>query len=83
MWTILIAFLVGRHVLPERLLALLAHESHLEGFGQWMGLRFSVAFRTVVPGFATGCSDGDLRVEDMFAVRACLESTDRSNEIGK
>jgi len=65
--TILIALLVLRHVLPERLLALLAHERHFNRPGQLVRLRLGVAFCAVVPLFAARRTDGDLRVQDVFA----------------
>lgn len=60
MRTILIAFLISRHVLPERLFALFAHERHLNRPRQTVCFLFLVAFRTVKPLFAAWSPDGNL-----------------------
>ena len=67
MWTILVALLVHLHILPERLLALLAHEDPLGSFPQTVVLRFSMAFRAIEPLPATRGAYGDLRVQDVLA----------------
>ena len=67
MWAIFVALLVVAHVLPERFLALFAHEGHLCCSTQFVVLCFGVAFGTVEPLLAAWCTDCDLRVEYMFA----------------
>ncbi len=69
MRTKLIALLIRCHVLPKRLLAALAKESHLRSFGQRMLGHLSVALCTIEPSLAARCPDGDLRVQDVFAGR--------------
>ena len=66
MWAILVALLIHCHILPKRLLALLAHERHLVRLCQSMCLALSVAFSAVEPLLAAWGTDGDLRIEDMF-----------------
>lgn len=66
MWTVLVALLVHRHVLPERLLTFLAHEGHLGGLGQVVCLGLRVALGAVIPELATWRPDRDLRVQDVF-----------------
>lgn len=67
MRTVLVALLVIRHVLAERLLALLAHENHLVVLPQTVVLRFSMAFRAVEPLPAARSAYGDLRVQYVLA----------------
>ena len=67
MRTVLVALLVGRHVLPERLAALLAQKRHLHRPLELVVLRLRVAFRAVEPLLAARRADGNLRVEDVFA----------------
>ena len=63
MRAVLIALLIRTHILPKRLLALLAHKHHLRRLGQPVRrLRFCVTFGTVEPLFATWRADGDLCV---------------------
>lgn len=69
--TILVALLVRRHVLSERLFAFFTHEGHFGGFCESMCLWFSVAFSTIIPLFAAWCTNGDLSIEDVFT--ACVE----------
>jgi hypothetical protein len=66
MRTILITLLVGGHILPERLLALFAHEYHLQCLSEGMCLRFTMAFGAVVPLFAAWGTDRDLNIQDVF-----------------
>ncbi len=66
MRTKLVAFLIIRHILPKRLLALLAHEGHFRSLCQSMCLCFRVAFRTVEPLFAAWRADGNLGVQNVF-----------------
>ena len=68
MRTVLVALVVLGHVLPESLLALLAHEHHLHRLRQLVRLRFRVTFRAVEPLLAARRADGDLRVQDVLAV---------------
>ena len=62
MWAVLVALIVLRHVLPERLLALLAHEDHLRSPCEPVCLRLRMTLSAVEPLFAAGRADGDLRV---------------------
>lgn len=64
---VLVALVVLGHVLPERLLALLACERHLERLGERVVLGGRVALGAVVPRLAAWRTDGDLRVENVFA----------------
>lgn len=66
-WAEFIALLVVGHILAERLSAFLAHERHLGRLCQTMILFLGVAFGAIVPLLAAWCSDGDLRVQDVFA----------------
>jgi hypothetical protein len=66
MRAILVALLIHSHILPERLLALLAQERHLRRLGERVLLRRGVAFGAVVPLLTAGRADGDLRVEDVY-----------------
>lgn len=50
---VFIAFLIRGHVLPERLLALLAQKRHLRRLGQLMVFFLRVAFRAVEPLLTT------------------------------
>jgi hypothetical protein len=63
---ILVALLVIRHVLPERFLALFAHERDLHRLCERMRLRFGMTFRAVVPLLATGRAYGNLGVQDVL-----------------
>ena len=54
---VLIAFLIRGHVLPERLLALLAQKRHLRRLGQLMVFLLRMTFRAVEPLLATRRSD--------------------------
>ena len=71
MRAVLVALVVVGHVFPESFAALLAHERHLCGLAQPVVLRFFVAFRTVEPLLAAGRTNGNLRVQNVFAVRTC------------
>ena len=71
---VLIALVIFRHVLPERLLALLAEERHLRRLCQPVRLRLGVALGAVEPLPAARCADGDLGVEDVFAERGTLST---------
>ena len=57
MRTILIALLIHRHILPERLLALLTQERHLIRLRQPVVLRLRVALGAVEPLSAAGRAD--------------------------
>ena len=70
--TVLVALVILGHVLPERLLALLAEERHLRRLCQPVRLALGVALGAVEPLPAARCADGDLGVEDVFAERATL-----------
>ena len=65
--TVLVALVVLRHVLPERLLALLAEEDHLRRLREPVGLRLRVALGAVKPLLAARGADCDLGVQDVFA----------------
>ena len=54
---VFIAFLVGCHVLSERLFALFAHEHHLGRFCEFVGLGLGMTFGTVEPPFAAWRTD--------------------------
>ena len=64
---VLIALLVVRHILAERLLALLAHEGHLGRLPETVVLTLRVALSAVEPLLAAWRTDGDLRVQNVFA----------------
>ena len=66
--TVLIAFLVLGHVLPECLLALLAQEGHLRRPLKPVVLRLRMTLRTVEPLLAARGANSDLGVEDVFTV---------------
>lgn len=66
MWTIFIALLVSRHILPERLLTFFAHEHHLHCLPYGVCLRFTMAIDAIVPLLAAWSSDRDLGVQDVF-----------------
>jgi hypothetical protein len=74
-WAVLVTVLVHAHVLPERLLALLADECHLHRLRERMVLRLCVAFGAVEPLLAARRSDADLSVEDVLASRKRVSST--------
>ena len=59
-------------VLAEGLLALLAHEDHLEALEQGVVFFLLVALGAVEPLLAAGRADGDLGVEDVFAHDGCM-----------
>ncbi len=65
---VLVAILKLLHVLPEALLALFAREGHVHGLFELVRLRVGVALRAIEPLPAAGRADGDLGVEDVFAV---------------
>lgn len=67
--TVFIAFFVNSHIFPESLFAFLAHEGHFRRFSEWMGFGFSVTFSAIKPLLAARSADGDLGVQDMFAVK--------------
>ena len=69
---VFITFFVNRHILPESLFAFLAYKGHLRCFGKGMGLGFSVTFSTIKPLLAARSTDGDLSIQDMFAVKKRL-----------
>lgn len=71
-WAELVALVVLRHVLPERLLALLAEKSHLHRLRKSMCLCLGMAFRAVIPLLAARSADRNLCVEDVFAVDPTL-----------
>jgi hypothetical protein len=66
MWTVLITLLVGRHILPERLLAFFTHENHLHCLPEGMCLRFTMTFGAIVPSLAAWSADRDLSIQDVF-----------------
>ena len=66
MWTVLIAFLVGCHILPECLLTFFAHENHLQCLSEGVRLRLTMAFWAIVPLFAAWGTDRYLSIQDMF-----------------
>lgn len=68
MWTIFIALLELLCIFPEAFLAFLAGKCHLEALVQRMVGRFAVTNRAVEPFAATWRADGDLSIENMFAV---------------
>ncbi len=84
---IFITFLIVIHVFPEGLLTLLAHKCHLSSLPQTMVLCLCVAFCTIEPLLAAGCSDGYLCIQYMFAVarqiRRRLQYSARSRNCGE
>ena len=80
MWTILVTLFISRHVLPERLLALLTQEMHLRRLRKFVCFFFGMTFRTIEPLLAAWSAYGDLRVQDMLAV---LKSHMISDELAK
>lgn len=66
MWTIFIALIVFRHILPKNFLAFLACKRHLYRLGKLVVFSLGMALSTVKPLLAAGSPDGDLRVQDMF-----------------
>ena len=66
MRTVLIALLVGSHVLPECLLTFLAHENHLQCLFEGVRLRLTMAFRAIVPLFAAWSADRYLSIQNVF-----------------
>ena len=69
MWTILVAFLVVRHLLSERLLAFLAHECHFHGLSELVCLVLGMAFCAVVPLLTAWRTNRNLCVENVLAVQ--------------
>jgi hypothetical protein len=67
MWTVLIALIVLRHILPKSFLAFLASKRHLRGLRQLMILGFGVALGAVVPLLAAWSANRHLRVQNVFA----------------
>ncbi len=66
-WAVLVALLVGSHVLSKGFLALLAHEGHLRRLAQFVVLCLGVAFGAVKPPLAAWRANRDLSVEYVFA----------------
>ena len=69
---VFIAFFIDSHIFSESLFAFLAHEGHFRRFSKRMGFDFSVTFSTIKPLLAARSTNGDLRVQDMFAVKKRL-----------
>lgn len=67
MWTIFIAFFIGRHVFPKRFTTFLAHERHLRRFRQGMRLFLRMAFSAIIPLLTTWSSDSYLSIQNMLA----------------
>ncbi len=67
MWAILVALLVGRHILAERLLALFANKGHFCRPRKRVRLSLRMAFGAVKPLLAARGADGDLSIQDVFA----------------
>jgi len=65
--TELVGFFELLNVLSETLPALLASKDHFEAFLERMVLLFTVTLNAVKPFSAAWRSDGDLRVENVFA----------------
>ena len=72
MRTVFVAFLVNSHIFPESFFTFLAHKGHFHRLSKWMGFDFSVTFSTIKPLLAARSTDGDLGVQDMFAVKKRL-----------
>jgi hypothetical protein len=72
MRTVFVALFVDCHILAESFLALFADESHLRCPRKWMCLRLCMTFRTVEPLLATRGADGDLGIQDVFAMQEGL-----------
>jgi hypothetical protein len=68
MRAILVALFVGCHILAERLLTFFAHKCHFRRPGKPVSLRLSMALGAVKPLLAAWCADGDLCVQDVFAL---------------
>jgi hypothetical protein len=64
---VLVALFICRHILPESPAAAFAHEYHLGGLRQRVGLFFGVAFGALIPFFAAWSADRYLCVQYMFA----------------
>lgn len=71
---VLVAILVLTHVFAEHLFALFAREHHFHCLLKAVCLLLGVAFGTVEPLFAAWGANGDLRVEDVFAVKVLAYS---------
>lgn len=69
MWAVLVALFVDCHILAESLLALLADEGHLRCTRKRVCLRFCMAFGAVEPLLATRGANGNLGIQDVFAMR--------------
>ena len=69
MRAVLISLFEFFNLLAESALALLAQEDHFHGRHELVVIAplLHVALRAVVPLFAAGCTNRDLRVEDVFA----------------
>jgi hypothetical protein len=68
MRAVFVALFVDCHVLAESLLTLFADESHFRCPSKWVCLCLCMAFRTVEPLLATRGADGDLGIQDVFAI---------------
>lgn len=77
MRAILVTFLISSDILSERSSTFLTNKVHLVCLLERVFFLFCVTFWTVVPFLTTGCSDRDLRVENMFAEK------EKGNRIGQ
>jgi hypothetical protein len=75
---VFITFFVHSHIFPESLFAFLAYEGHFRRFSKWMGFGFSVTFSAIKPLLAARSTDGNLGVQDMFAVKKRLAVHEQS-----
>ena len=66
---VLVALFVDGHVLPERLLAFLAHECHFHGLSELVCLVLGMAFCAVVPLLTAWRTNRNLCVENVLAVK--------------
>lgn len=66
MRTVLITLFIRRHILPKRLLTLLADERHLRSLSQRVRLGLCVTLSAVIPLLAAWSANGDLCVQDVF-----------------
>jgi hypothetical protein len=68
MRAVFVALFVDGHILAESFLTLFADESHLRCPLKCMCLGLCMTFRTVEPLLATWGADGDLGIQDVFAM---------------
>lgn len=68
MRAVLVALVIFRHILSEGFLAFFAHEDHLSGLGERVGLCLCMTFGAVVPLLAAWSADRDLCVQNVFAM---------------